>query len=68
MSGAEANGPSMITKTLQAVVDGGKSVFVGVYNIITGPPSEVYGLFALVIAVVCLLIVLNRRWVESLPN
>ena len=68
MSGAEADGPSFVSRASQFVVDGGKTIFVGVYNIITGPPSEVYGLLALIVAIVCLLIIMNRRWVESLPN
>jgi hypothetical protein len=57
-----------VAKTLQTAVDGGKAVFVTVYNIITGPPKELYGFIAVVVAILCLLIYLNRRWVEARPN
>lgn len=57
-----------MSQVFQTVVNAAKTAFVGVYSLITGPPAEVYGLLALVIAVVCLLIYLNRRWVEAQPN
>jgi len=39
MNTTEVAGPSIVTKTFQTAIDGGKAVFVGVYNIVTGPPK-----------------------------
>jgi|JI10StandDraft_1071094.scaffolds.fasta_scaffold4363430_1 hypothetical protein len=63
MSGAEVAEPSFVSKAIQTAIDLGKTVFVGAYSVVTAPPPQVYGLLALTIAIVCLLIIMNRRWV-----
>lgn len=54
---------SVLHETSQAAIDATKSIFVGIHSIITTPPLWAYGLVALFVSVICLLLYLNRRWV-----